>query len=178
MSIKRVEEAIQYVRGWMDDDDDFWAYLDGNEMSTRYVLIDPIIRSLGWDPSDLYQCVVEFRKSGQADYVLFDTDENPAVIIESKNTGFKNLNLLRNNPGAVEEQLAGYLHGSGARAGVLTNGLIWRLYDLAHSRRKLANQLIDPVIDIYQDNAKISRRQIRTAARMLDEHLGAHRFGW
>ena len=122
--------------------------------------------------------MVEFRKTGQADYVLFDTEDNPAVIIESKNTGYGNLNLLRNNPRSAEEQLAGYIAGSGAKVGILTNGLIWRVYDLDNSRRRLANQIVDPVIDIYQGNAKIPGRYIRTAAKTLHEYAGAHRFGW
>jgi predicted type IV restriction endonuclease len=178
MTIKAVEETIHHVRGWMDDDDGYWEYLDSNEMSTRYVLIDPIIRALGWDTGDLYHCVVEFKKSGQADYALFDTEGDLAVIIESKNTGYRNLNLLRNNPEAPEQQLAQYVDQSTAKAGVLTNGLIWRLYDLDNARRKLANQLVEPVIDIYQDNAKISQRYIREAAKTLHVNLGAHLFGW
>lgn len=178
MTIKAVEEAIHYIRGWMNDDDGFWAYLDRNEMSTRYVLIDPVLSALGWDTSDLYQCVVEHGKPGRADYVLFDADDNPAIIIESKNTGYRALNRLKNNPEALEPQLAKYTDGSTAKVGVLTNGLIWRLYDLDNSCRKLSNQIVDPVIDLYQDNAKISNRYIRESARMLHEHLGAQRFGW
>ena len=53
MTIKAVAGAIDHIRGWMDDDDGFWEYLDGNEMSTRYVLIDPILRELGWDTGNL-----------------------------------------------------------------------------------------------------------------------------
>ena len=178
MTIKAVEEAIHYVRGWMDDDDGFWEYLDSNEMSTRYVLIDPILRALGWDTGDLYQCVVEYGKPGRADYILYGADEDPAIIIESKNTGYRALNHLRNNPETLELQLAKYTDGSTAKVGLLTNGLIWRLYDLDNSCPKLANQVIEPVIDVYQDNAKISNRYIRIAAQTLHTHLGAHRFGW
>ncbi len=178
MAIKDVEMAIHDVRGWMDDDDGYWEYLDRNEMSTRYVLIDPILRALGWHTEDLYHCVVEHGKPGRADYVLYDGAGESAMIIESKNTGYRNLNLLRNNPTEPEQQLAQYVREITAKVGVLTNGFIWRLYDLDNSRRKLANQLVEPVIDIYQDNAKIPNRYIRERAKMLHEHLGAHRFGW
>ncbi|MXZ89997.1 MAG: hypothetical protein F4W95_13155 [Chloroflexi bacterium] len=182
MTIKAVEEAIHYVRGWMEDDDGFWTYLDSNEMSTRYVLIDPILHALGWDTGDLYQCVVEHGKPSRADYVLFDAndnrDDNPVVIIESKNTGYRALNRLKSNPQDLELQLAKYTDGSTAKVGVLTNGLIWRLYDLDNSRRNLANQIVEPVINVYQDNAKISNRYIHVAAQTLHKYLGAHRFGW
>lgn len=178
MSIKAVEEAIHHVRGWMDDDDGYWEYLDNNEMSTRYVLIDPVIGALGWDTADLYQCVVEYGKTGRADYILFDADGEPSIIIESKNTGFRNLNLLRNEPEKPEQQLTQYVKENNARIGVLTNGLIWRIYDRTNSRGRLANQIVEPVIDIYQDNAKIPGRYVHEAARMLHENLGSHKFGW
>jgi hypothetical protein len=110
--------------------------------------------------------------------VLYNSDGEPAIIIESKNTGYRNLNLLRNNPEEPEQQLAHYVRQCTAKVGVLTNGFIWRLYDLDNSRRKLANQRIEPVIDIYQDNAKIPNRYIRERAKTLHEHLGARRFGW
>ena len=122
--------------------------------------------------------MVEFRTAGKADYVLFDSDDQPAVIIEAKNTGYANLNLLTKNPEYHEEQLARYVNGSKAKVGLLTNGFIWRLYDLDNPRRKLANQLVDPIIDIYQDNAEISNRYIWQAAKTLYTHLNARRFGW
>ena len=178
MTIKAVEDAIHRVRRWLDDDDGYWAHLDGNEMATRYVLIDPIIRSLGWDTEDLYHCVPEFKKSGQVDYVLFGPDGNPAVIIEAKNTSYKEYRRFKNNPDALEPQLARYARPSTAKVGVLTNGFIWRMYDLDNSRRKLANQRVEHVVDIYRDNAEISKRSIREEARMLHENVGAHRFGW
>ena len=178
MTIKAVEQAIYNIRGWMDADEGFWEHLDRNEMTTRYVLIDPIIRSLGWDTADLFQCVPEFRKSGQADYVWFDIDGNPAVIIEAKNTGYKVYRRFRKNPAALEQQLDRYRRRTSAKVGVLTNGFIWRLYDLDNSRRKLANQRVEPPIDIYQDNAKFTKRKIREAARTLHAYLDARRFGW
>lgn len=178
MTIKAVEETIHRIRGWMDDDDGYWAHLDGNEMATRYVLIDPIIRSLGWDTEDLNQCVPEFRKSGRPDYVLFDTDGNPAVMIEAKNTGCRAYRRFQDNPDVLEPQLDGYTRRSTAKVAVLTNGFIWRLYDLDNARRKLSNQRIEPVIDVYRENASISKRYIHEAARTLHQYLSASRFGW
>ena len=31
------------------------------EMATRYIVIDPILRSLGWDPSDPLLCRIEYE---------------------------------------------------------------------------------------------------------------------
>ena len=51
--------------------------LNTNEEATRYALIDPILRSLGWDLNDPDQvrveCLQEF--GGKPDYTLLKDDE-------------------------------------------------------------------------------------------------------
>ena len=179
MTIKAVEEAVHQVRQWMVGDN-YWHILDRNEAAVRYILIDPILRALDWEIDNPELCVVEYKQDGQsgpADYVLFDTDVNHAVIIETKNTGNRNLNALRDNPEKLEEQLARYVGSKGNKVGVLTNGLIWRLYDLDNRSRRLENQRVEPIIDVYQNN-KITNRQIREGASILYKYLNAGRFGW
>ena len=69
MSIDDVTKAVEQVKphvmeyqprppsGETNDD----APANNWETSTRYIIIDPILRALGWDLSDPKQCVVEFR---------------------------------------------------------------------------------------------------------------------
>ena len=41
------------------------APANNHETSTRYLIIDPILRSLGWDLSDPRDCIVEYKVSGE-----------------------------------------------------------------------------------------------------------------
>ena len=59
MSPRSVENAIRKVRRQMADysrEYYGWSY---NETGTRYVLIDPVIKALGWDIYDMDQCGVD-----------------------------------------------------------------------------------------------------------------------
>ena len=57
-----------------------------NESATRYALVDPVLRGLGWDVSDPDQVVAEFDLPGRekADYVLLRPSGSPAVVVEAK----------------------------------------------------------------------------------------------
>ena len=60
-----------------------------SEALTRYVLVDPLLRALGWRTDDARQVIPEYRSSaGVADYALFtDASQPPALIIEAKKLG-------------------------------------------------------------------------------------------
>ncbi|PKB80324.1 MAG: hypothetical protein BZY88_08950 [SAR202 cluster bacterium Io17-Chloro-G9] len=63
------------------------AVLRQNEMATRYILIDPLLRELGWDTADPKQVIPEYRSgSGSADYALLK-DGKPIVVVEAKKIG-------------------------------------------------------------------------------------------
>ena len=56
-----------------------------SEAQTRYALIDPLLRTLGWDTSDPAQVVPEYTASGgRADYALLGKNGRPAVMVEAK----------------------------------------------------------------------------------------------
>ena len=60
------------------------ATLRQNEMVTRYVLIDPLLRGLGWDTEDPEQVIPEYRSgTGKADYALLKNGK-PIILIEAK----------------------------------------------------------------------------------------------
>ena len=62
MSIKEVEDAILTIRAVVQEWDEaclkFWR-----EDHTRYGIIDPIIRALGWKVSDPKECHPEYTAS-------------------------------------------------------------------------------------------------------------------
>ena len=92
MAAKDVQDAIRHVRGVIED---YWGYAARNETSTRYVVIDPLIRALGWDLSDIEECEVEYpvrskrvvSNPPKVDYALFNSDGEVVVLMEAKHLG-------------------------------------------------------------------------------------------
>ena len=59
------------------------AELGASEIRTRYALIDPLLRELGWDTSDPSAVIPEYSSgSGRADYALMSTGK-PAIMVEA-----------------------------------------------------------------------------------------------
>ena len=90
------------------------AKYDGclNETATRYCLIDPILRDLGWHLDDPRECEYEEGAAGRYDYRL-----GGRIIVEAKRLG--------GITARDERQLRDYLRGNGMRHGVLTDGRRW-----------------------------------------------------
>ena len=141
MSIDDVTKAVEQVKphvmeyqprppsGETNDD----APANNWETSTRYIIIDPILRALGWDLSDPKQCVVEFRavpkwkprerSDLRVDYVLLNRRGEPEVAIEAKRID------LESDDELGVEQLAGYvLSLESVRVAAITNGQYWEIY--------------------------------------------------
>ena len=56
-----------------------------SEMLTRYVLVDPLLRELGWDTEDPEQVRPEYRSGpGSADYALFSNGKHQVMVEEKK----------------------------------------------------------------------------------------------
>ena len=62
------------------------AALKQSEALTRYALIDPLLRALGWNTADPALVVPEYtaRASGSADYALLDGNGKPLMMVEAK----------------------------------------------------------------------------------------------
>jgi predicted type IV restriction endonuclease len=103
------------------------------EAATRSALIDPFIRALGYDTSELQEVIPEFgahlnipgiAKDKRVDYAIL-RDGKPIILIEAKHHKDKLIQGF--------DQLYAYAISTGCRIGILTNGLLWRFYaDLAH----------------------------------------------
>ena len=175
MSIRAVKNAIRDARGvlweWDEVGDEYWPeekwWL---ESQTRYALIDPILRALGWNTSEPKECYPEYpRPFGErkhVDYALFrghyGLDEigraavAPAIIIEAKNAQ-KPIDEHKRPP---LTQLRSYVRASPAvRAGgiaVLTNGRVWRLYrvEVGHRIPSTPTQVVNIEEDRLQSAAE------------------------
>ncbi|UOE35797.1 type I restriction enzyme HsdR N-terminal domain-containing protein [Hymenobacter monticola] len=100
-----------------------------NEAATRAALIDPILRSLGWDTTNVRMVeperTVENKQS--LDYVLKDAVGNIRAVIEAKKLG-ESLDKL-GHVGA----LIGYAFSLKPQTFFITDGLNWHCYSPAHS---------------------------------------------
>lgn len=101
-----------------------------SEAITRSSLVDPLLRILGYDPSDPTEVVPEYGanldlpgvpKNQHVDYGIRKDSENPIILIEVKQFG--------TDPGVGLGQLFNYFHKvDDARIGIATNGVIYRFY--------------------------------------------------
>lgn len=169
MTITAVEGAIRQVRKQLEDypfkpDKEGHEYRY-NEVETRYALIDPIIRALGWELSDFDQCAYEADPKWKqwmgrdADYVFWGQEKEEAVwVLEAKRVR----NELKS--GAEEAQLAGYVSEMESGMAVLSNGRTWYLYNLKLAGTK--NSEIRKVEEVHLLND-----DLRDAARKLHEQL-------
>ena len=140
MSVECVEKAIESAKSKIKE----WKKvgLPGwREDQTRYGIIDPIIRALGWDTADPKECHPEYPRGNdqeRVDYALFrrlDMDKlresdmpAPDIIIEAKaldeslELAFDKLRRYVQSPPRMNRGIA-----------VLTDGVKWRLYEVGSS---------------------------------------------
>ena len=94
--------------------------LNNNEAATRAVLIDPILRALGWNTGN--PIMIEVEKTflqARVDYALYDSNGDVKVIIEAKKLGAD----LNNQ--SILLSLVNYAFTSGVKDIFLTDGLTW-----------------------------------------------------
>lgn len=94
-----------------------------NEALTRYTLIDPLLRELGWDTEDPALVIPEYTGlGGSADYALFNGDK-PLMIVEAKKLDTS----LRD--GKVLNQGLNYCQQEGTPYLAVTDGRRWDIYE-------------------------------------------------
>lgn len=98
--------------------------LCNNELRTRISLIDPLLRTLGWNVSDPEMVLLEYSIGKmKADYALLGEDDKPVAILETKSLGS---NLSDNH----RMQMLTYATSQGIAYAGLSNGDAWELYDV------------------------------------------------
>lgn len=94
--------------------------LTRNEAATRAVLVDPVLRALGWDTADTNMVEVEKTfGASRVDYALYDHSNEVRIIVEAKQLG-KNL-----SDAGIILSLVQYAFTYGLQDIFLTDGLIW-----------------------------------------------------
>lgn len=140
-TITKVATAIQHACAVIEEWDTLGHPWNAwREDQTRYAIIDPILRALGWDTADPKECSIEHfirdakGNRGWADYALFrgysvedlaGQKASPSVLVEAK--------ALRTPLDPHEEQIERYILASRMTEGmaVLTNGNEWWLYHVS-----------------------------------------------
>ena len=96
-----------------------------NEALTRYMLIDPMLRELGWDTSDPDVVIPEYSSgNGRADYALL-SDGKPIIMVEAKKLGEPLQSAVEQGIQYCLMQGTGYFSA--------TDGRRWEVYD-THKR--------------------------------------------
>ncbi|MXX32032.1 MAG: hypothetical protein F4Z51_07350 [Chloroflexi bacterium] len=121
MVLEDLHELIETLQARIDA---HGPALQQSEALTRYALIDPLLRGLGWDTGDPSQVMPEYRSAaGSADYALLGMAGKPRIIIEAKKLGTQ-LDFK------VRQQVTGYCQEEGIPYAVITDGRFWELYDV------------------------------------------------
>ena len=98
-------------------------YLHKNETGTRQLLIDPLLRELGWDVSDSTVVQLEYSVGQQrVDYALMSNGQ-PVAMVEAKSLGS---NLKDREMG----QALGYANVAGISYALVTDGDKWEMYEV------------------------------------------------
>jgi hypothetical protein len=102
----------------------FQAILRGSEAATRATLVDPLLRALGWNISDLNRVEIEKVKNNtRVDYLLKKPDEQVFAVVEAKSL----TNQLRNPD--LTRQIGDYQRTFYTKDVWLTDGIQWLFYD-------------------------------------------------
>jgi len=136
------------------------AEYERNEAAVRTQLVEPLLRLLGWDPSDPSQVTPESpTEEGDADYILHLPSRPSALLIEVKNLSV-----------AVRKavpQAAKYCFGRGASYGVVTNGNEWLFFRSFEQGKSMSERIVWSA-NILNDSPEAVFRRLRKLSR---EHL-------
>lgn len=114
----KIESAIEDVKQKISEYEGKPIY-KSNEQATILQLINPILKSLGWDPEKPTDIHPEYNG---IDICLKKNGENK-IIIEAKSL------VTRRNLGSKPlKQLGGYCAKEGIKYGIFTNGKRWEIY--------------------------------------------------
>ena len=108
--IEKLRKTIEVHRGYLAED----------ETRTRQVLIDPLLRKLGWEVSNPNIVQLEYRvKQGQPDYALMSRGK-PRAVVEAKKLG--------TDLDEVITQAFNYANPAGIPYMIVTDGDKWEMY--------------------------------------------------
>ena len=136
------ETLIEAIAGIRERKTEYAEELSKSESLTRYVLVDPLLRALGWDTADPAQVKTEYSLGKwKADYVLMgETDSQPVAVIEAKK-------LNHDLEESTTLQVIQYAMLGGIPYALLTDGSAWQLFDVFKGLPFPQNRLLDLRLD-------------------------------
>ena len=140
-----------------------------NEALTRYALIDPLLRALGWNTEDPAQVVPEYsipsKLANSADYALFTEESRargvPEVVVEAKKLGLALTDAA--------EQAVNYCAVDGFEYFVVTDGDDWQLFGTRRRGNLDAKRIVqfhvcsDPTADVCRKALTLWRQGFEDA---------------
>jgi predicted type IV restriction endonuclease len=143
-----LKSAWDKVKGYMDEYGDLLLCI--NEEQTRYTLVDPILRALGWDLENPNQVKVEYRDENnedktRPDYTFFKKGKKgkneQVLIVEAKKWGFSGYEVIE----STEEfnKLKDYCENRVVKFGALTDGGSWWVYKFDNKRKPKKLAFVD-----------------------------------
>ena len=116
-----LESLLSLVEKLRERIDEHGSELRKSEALTRYALIDPLLRELGWDTGDPDLVIPEYKVgSGRADYALL-SNGRPILMVEAKSLESPLQNALSQGIGYCLEQGTPYFS--------VTDGRRWEIYE-------------------------------------------------
>ena len=117
-----LESLLELVERLRERIDTHGNALRQSEALTRYALIDPLLRELGWDTSNPDMVVPEYNSgNGRADYALI-SNGSPVMMVEAKKLG-TTLGI------DVVSQILTYCQIQGTEFFCVTDGRRWEAYE-------------------------------------------------
>ncbi len=138
-------------------------YLARNEIPTRQLLVDPLLRALGWDIEDTSRVSLEHSSGrGRMDYALM-VGGRLRVAVEAKRYGVELTDGMR-------DQAYGYARLSGSKYAVVTNGDRWEAFDTSRHWTDLVANMGET--EIRADNLyKCAEQLDKISFRNLESEL-------
>ena len=156
-----MDDLLKLIEKLRERIDSHQAELRKNEALTRSVLIDPLLRALGWDTEDPSQVIPEWpirsEPAKHADYALFIGREDPVIIVEAKKLGV--------SLSDAAEQALHYCNRDGYRYFAVTDGRLWTVY-LTHKPVPLDRKKIVR-FDLLEDSPIQAYRAVRGLWRQI-----------
>ncbi len=128
-----LESLLELVETLTERIDEHGVQLRQSEWHTRYALIDPLLRELGWDTEDPSLVIPEYQSGhGRADYALLG-DGKPLMMVEAKKLGTQLSNYLSQGIQYCLEEGTAYFS--------ITDGQHWKVYE-THKPVPIGEKLI------------------------------------
>ena len=107
-----------------------------SETLTRYTLIDPLLRELGWDTENPDLVIPEYKTDdGRPDYALLSNGK-PIMMVEAKKLG----TLLQDR---VLAQGLTYANGQGTKYFSVSDGARWEIYETFKPVRTAEKRIVE-----------------------------------